>query len=148
MRMAGHDAANDELAQRRRCRDTETPCRPLSCREVGWLSCGGCSRLSPASWLHLTSLWTTQALAMPTVIFIRRILAANIFARSAFRLCLQRYGISRLPGVTGDKPKRSTFLPLGGIKRYEYICKTRKIRSRVIHPESDPPDAGTEDLSS
>jgi hypothetical protein len=39
--------------------------------------------------------------------------------RSALHRCLQRQGISRLPDVEGDKPKRQTF------KRYAYICKDR-----------------------
>ena len=35
--------------------------------------------------------------------------------RSALHRCLQRHGISRLPGVDGDKPKRQKFkrYPIG-----------------------------------
>jgi hypothetical protein len=41
--------------------------------------------------------------------------------RSALHRCLQRHGISRLPDIEGDKPKR--LKTLSGLTPYEYLAK-------------------------
>lgn len=43
--------------------------------------------------------------------------------RSALHRRLQRHGISRLPDVEDDKPKRQKFKTLGGLAPYGYTCK-------------------------
>lgn len=44
--------------------------------------------------------------------------------RSALRRCLQRHGISRLPDVEGDKPKRQKF------KRYPIHCPAGDLQGK------------------